>query len=286
MCRRSKRKDDPLVDLFLTKYKLNLLPLPLENADCGQVYVKRPGAKLGAVPGSIAELVTPEVRLPAARRNRPMPDIAGERSSAVSAKVGLNLLDNFLTALGAAAGIVNEIRAGYERNRASQVRFAFRDATRDSMDPFSIGTALIDHSWNARHPWIGDGNQYYVSAAVVRCPSLSITAEDDRSQGVDVGLDALNAVGVNAAISVQRHDRSSVTYQGRKRLAIGVELYDLRYDSERAKFEMGTEDVAVDLRRGREVELVPAFAGDDDEALVEAEELGTRPSTSAGVPPG
>jgi hypothetical protein len=273
MCKRSRRRDDPLVDLFLSRYKLNLLPLPLKTAACGQVYVQRPHARLGAVPGSIAELVTPKVVLPAVDPDEPLPDVAGERSSEVSLKLGLKLLGNFLLALGAAPAILDDLHAGYERSRATAVRFAFREATRDSMDPFSIGTALIDHTWIEQHPWVGVGNSYFVSAGVVRSKSISIETDAGSSAALDLGLDALSVAGADAGLSCKRHESGAVTYKGREPLAIAVELYDLRYNTELGKFEMGLEDVSGALRRGAEVELEPAFPAEDDEALLEVEEL-------------
>lgn len=273
MCKRRQSHRDPLVDLFLRKYKVNLLPLPIETAQCGQLYVQRPAATLGAVPGSIAELVTPAVTLPEPSIGEQLADVAGERSSGVPVKLGLKLLGNFLTALGVPPRLIDNVHAGYEHSVSHTLHFAFRDATRDAMDPFSIGTALIDHRFNAGHPWVGPGNRYFISAGVIRSGSISIDAEDERSDQVDLGLEALKLAGLDASISVQRHESGTMTYGGDKRLAIGVELYDLRFDDAAGKFTMGDGNVAVDLRRGVEVELVPAFPAGDDEALLEVETL-------------
>jgi hypothetical protein len=280
MCKRSNRRNDPLVDLFLSKYKLTLLPLPLETAECGQVYIKRPGAKFGAVPGSIAELVTPPIKLPAAVPDGVVPDIRGERSGAVPVTVGLKLLGNFLAALGVPPGLVNQVHAGYQRTGSTTVQFSFKDATRDEMDPFSIGTALIGRQWIAEHPWIGEGNLYYISAAVVRCSSISIDTDSDSSNTLDAGVGVLKLVNADASVSVKRHESGTITFKGTKRLAIGVELYDVSYDEALGKFSMGGRDAAVDVRRGKEVELQPAFPADDDEALLEVELLDQAGGTS------
>jgi hypothetical protein len=272
MCKRSA-PDDPLARLFFEQYHMNLLPMPRADARCGELYVKR-GRRMAAVPGDLQQLITPAVELPAPVAGQPMPDIAGTRSSAVSATVGLGLLEAFLVALGVTAGLVQEVRAGFDRHRVRDVRFQFRDATRDAIDPFTIASALIGHGFDPRHPWVGPGNRYFVSAAVVRSSAISIVAHDERGATVDAGADVLAAVQGDAKVVVERAAGGEITYQGGDRpLAIAVELYDLAYDEQGGRFVMGEADDAVELRRGRELELPAAFPAEDDELLLALDDL-------------
>jgi hypothetical protein len=112
-----------------------------------------------------------------------------------------------------------------------------------------------------------------VAAGVVRVRSISTIAEDSKARSVDVGVEALDAVTATASVSAARSNTGEVTYSGAKPLAIGVELYDLRFDEQAGKLVMGSEETAVTLRRGRPAPLSPAFPTDEDEALLELESV-------------
>jgi hypothetical protein len=264
MCKRSTA--DPLVRLFLDRYHLNLLPVPRERAACGQLYVKR--GRAVSAPGDVRELFEPAVELPPVLPDEVLADIAGTLSEKVTVKVGLSLLESFLVALGA-AGVVDKVKAGYQRSSASGARFRFADATRDSMDPLSLGTAFLDRRFIRRHAFVAPENRYYIVGAVVRTPSISILVEDQTSNAVDLGAEAMAVLDAEASVSAERLETGEIRYAGGKRLAIGVELYELRFDEGEQRLEMLTPEDVVDLRRGRPVAPSPVFLGEDDDAMLE-----------------
>jgi hypothetical protein len=275
----SKRsKPDPLVRTFIDTYHLNLLPIPRENAACGELYVKR-GKKVSA-PGDARELLQPRVTFPPVAPDEKLAELRGTASSSIDAKAGLGLLESFLIALGA-GGIVNKLKAGYEQKRVRSVQFRLEDATRDSMDPLSMGTALEGRRFRPNNPWVSPEAEYYIVAAVVRTPSLSLTAQDDRSNTVDLGADVLEAVSAEGGIELHRKQDGEITYAGSTALAIGVELYEIRHDTELNRLEMLPVDTAIALSRGRRPQPPPpSFLGDDDDIFIqlETEEDAPRPS--------
>jgi hypothetical protein len=270
-CKRTNNPD-PLVNRFLRDYGVNLLPIPRANARPGDLYVKT-GKKVKAVPGALEELVTPRVELPEPFEGEELADLSGVLSSGVDLKFGLGLLDGFLSALGLAAGIPASVSTSLERKGTHALRFEFDQVTRDSIDPFKLGTRLIGAKWNAAHPWVSEGNSYYVAGAVVRSPSLSMRADDGTGTAVDLDVEVFSAISGKAGISVQKQSSGAITYSDGKSIAIGVELYNLRYDEERGGFQMGDQQTAVDLKRGKRVQLEPEFPAEDDDALLEVEEF-------------
>src|SRR3954447_25077709 len=101
MCKRSD--DDPLVRHFVDQYRLNLLSIPRADADPGDLYVRDHHGL--AAPGAPAGFVPRAPQLPEPRRGEAVTGLSGKLSRRVSTKLGLGLLEAFLTALGA-AGIV------------------------------------------------------------------------------------------------------------------------------------------------------------------------------------
>jgi hypothetical protein len=261
MCKRGD--DDPLVQHFIDEYRLNLLAIPREGAEPGDLYVRdRHGI---AAPGAIASFVTPPPRLPDARRGEVVAGLTGRISRRVSFKIGLGLLQNFLLALGA-AGIVDKLRAGYEQGRTASVRFRFDGATRDAVDPGAIGRAVGACALDRSNAFVAEGNRYYLAAAVVRASSLSVIAEDGRERHVDLDADVLQAVSAQAGVEASRTAQGEVTYSGRP-LAIGVEVYEL--EERDGRLRLATVDEALRLR-GRPQALTPALIGGlDGDALID-----------------
>src|SRR5262245_17580395 len=122
---------DPLVRLFLDQYRLNLLSMPRERVRTGDLYVEDANGITAS--GQVEGFLTPPPELPKPLRGERMGDVSGQISRSISFDVGLGLLQNFLLALGA-AGVLDELRAGYEQERARTMRFRFIEATRDSID--------------------------------------------------------------------------------------------------------------------------------------------------------
>jgi hypothetical protein len=281
-----RSKPDPLVRTFIETYHLNLLPIPRARAACGELYVKRAAGI--AAPGDARELLEPRVQFPPVSAGEELAALRGTASTSVDARVGLGLLENFLVALGA-GGIVDKLKAGYEQKRVRSVQFRLEDATRDSMDPLSLGTALAGRHFRSGHPWVSPENEYYIVAAVVRTPSLSLAAQDERSNTVDLDVDALRAVSAEAGIDLHRQREGEITYAGATPLAIGVELYQIRHDAESDRLEMLPVETAIALSRGRPAPPPPAsFLGEDDDIFIylEPEQNGSQPSAREPGPPG
>jgi hypothetical protein len=260
MCKRSS--DDPLVRHFIDEYRLNLLSVPREHAEPGDLYVRDRGGI--SAPGAIAAFVSPPPALPEPRRGEIVSGLSGRLSHQISVRVGLQLLQNFLIALGA-VGIVDKLGAAYEHSRASSVRFRFDGATRDWIDPGLLGRAIGGAAFDRDNAFVEDGNRYYVVAAVVRAGALAVVAEDGREQRVELAADALQAVSAEGAVRVARTDAGEITYSGRE-LAIGVELYEI--GERQGRLRMSSVDEGLKLR-GRAQALTPALVGGlDGDALI------------------
>ena len=260
MCKRTS--DDPLVRHFVEHYRLNLLSMPREHVEPGDLYV-RDRAGISA-PGALAAFVTAPPELPEPRRRELVSGLKGELSHQVSLRVGLGLLQNFLTALGA-VGIVDQLAAAYERSRTTSVRFGFGAATRDSVDSGLLARAIGGATLDRDNAFVNEGNEYYVVGAVVRAGAISVVAEAGREQRVELSGEVLQAISAENAVQARRGATGEITYSGRE-LAIGVELYEIKERDGRLR--MSSVDHALTLR-GRPQTPTPALLGGlDGDALI------------------
>lgn len=260
MCKRNT--DDPLLRMFLDKYGLHLLYVPKENVAVGDLCVH--DGERTSRPGKVTYFLEPPLEMPPVTVGENMADVSGMVSHGVSARVGLGLLEGFLTALGA-AGIVNKVRASYEARNANVLKFRFARATRDSVDVLLLGSKLIRHKLVEDHPLYEEGYRYYLVTAVARTPSISIIAENAKTKAVNVDVGAMQIADVATGVSVEKSSEGEVTFVGGKSLAFGVELHELLYDTKRNKLKLKLPPGAIRVLRGaREASgrlVEPAFIG-------------------------
>lgn len=263
MCKRNS--DDPLVRMFLDRYKLNLLALPRERAFCGEIYVRqRRRVSSGA---ALDGLVEPNVTLPPTFEGEQLSALEGELSNSVQFSAGISLLRGFLTAIGAGA-ILSKLSAHFERGRTAHLRFSFGEVTRDSMNPTGLATALQGRRLVAKNPLVQPNADYFVTAAVVRSPAIGVVAEDERKRRVELGAEALQVAGADTDVALESGANGELTFRGTTPLAIGLELYELRFD-EAGKLSMLAQDPRDPVHAGKEAVPDPAFLDPDGNVLLE-----------------
>jgi hypothetical protein len=243
MCKRTTT--DPLVRAFLDRYGLNLLMVPREGAAIGDLYVTQGPRVLP--PARVEEFLQPAVTLPPARQEV-LADLAAVTSRKMSWGAGIGFLEGFLTALGAFP-LVESAKTEYRRSDVTWLAFRFTNCRRIFTDLSAVGARLVGRQPHPDHPLRSPGSRYYMTTAVVQSPSLSVRAEqaDGRAPKIDISL--LRAVGVSASVSVAQTGAAELKYEGKRRLAIGVELIELTFDqADRLRF--ATPQPAMHLRDG------------------------------------
>jgi hypothetical protein len=266
VCKRST--PDPLLQLFLETYGLNLLSIPREKADAGDFYVRSNGRI--SSPGSIAYFLTPELEFPEVTRREAMAGVSGKITHAISFSAGVSLLEGFFTAIGA-VGAFTEVKTEYAKHDVHSLRFQFKDARRDSVDPGLVGSKLIRCKFNPNHALINPGNRYYLVTGVARSKGISVTAKTRGEQSIGLGAEVLKTADAEGKVAIEKEGEGTYSYTGRKWLAFGVELYELSYDERRAKMKMLVPEGAIAVRKENNAPLFkPAFVEtDEDEAFVE-----------------
>jgi hypothetical protein len=236
--RCNRDTNDVLARKFLDRYRVNVLVMPGRRVHCGSVYIQQGGRFTS--PGEVADLLEPAVTLGEPFVEDILPDLSGTWSDAFTASLGIQLLENFLTALGA-VGAIHELKASVKQSNARKVAFKFDSVSRESLSPIAIGTALVDHRLVTTNPWVQDGNRYYVVAAVLRSASLSVQGWDERDSAVDLGVGVATVVDADGAFEVKKRGTDELSYSGHEALAIGVELYELRWDEDRGQLTFHTQ---------------------------------------------
>ena len=97
MCKR-KDTTDPLLRTFFDDYGLHLLAIPRAGVSVGDVCI-RSGSR-SSIAGPVSSFLDPPVGMVTAQKDKQMGNVSGTVSDAVSTRIGANLLQSFLSALG------------------------------------------------------------------------------------------------------------------------------------------------------------------------------------------
>ncbi len=161
----------------------------------------------------------------------------------------------------------NKIAAEYQRKAVGKLRFSLKNATRNSVDPFAFGEALIPCRLNERQGWVAPGNRYFVTVGVMRSRSITVSAEDSRSNKVNVDVTGIaHVLAAHGKVAIEHGGEGSLTYKGKVPLAFGVELVEMAYSDDEQKFFISGVANAKKIRADTVIER--AFIGDPDQGNV------------------
>ena len=262
MCKRNT--DDPLVRMFLDRYRINLLAVPREGPPCGEIYVRQ-GRSVSDGAG-LAGLLTPAVTLPAVVEGQELTKLDGKLSNGVKVGAGLGLLQGFLTAIGAAA-VLSKLSTRFESSKTAELSFSFGGVTRDSMNVNSLAGALAGRRLVESNPLVQPGNEYYVAAGVVRSTAISVVAQDAAKRHVELGAEAAQVLNADVGVTLEEGGNGELTFRGSTPLAIGLQLYKLHFD-ESGALRMTAQDPRDPVHAGREPRPEPVLVAPDEETLL------------------
>lgn len=257
-----RNSNDPLLNVMLKKYHLNLLSIPRENVKVCDLYMQDGSSNQVSTPGNIINFVTPQIQIPKIAENEKMSDITGQASNDISGQVGLDFLKGFLDKLSV-AGLGGKIMGNYEGSKNNKIVFSFSDARRDSVDPFLLGSELKGRLFMKDNPLYAENRRYYVVTGIAKSKSINIELQGDEKQAADLTASISQIVDASGKLKLEKNQSGKITYTGDKDLAFGVELYEIGYSDEQGRFVMSPNKNAITLR-GDE----PAFIGDKDEGDV------------------
>ena len=261
-CKRTT--DDPLLKAFLDTYHLNLLAVPREKSQVGDLYVYSGGRT--SSPGHIAEFLEPRLQLPMIAKDEQMADVQGKFTGAVSFSTGVELLEGFFAALGHPA-IFQKIKLEYSRQKTHSFQFSFLKPLRDAVDVGVMGSRLIRHRFKKQHALVNEGNRYYLVTATAKSKNLTVNAQSKSRANIELDGKALGLANATNKVRMEKSGDGSITFSGSIPLVFGVELYELSYDQDEDKLKMTLPDGAIKVRSGlggpEEMPIQPAFIGGD-----------------------
>jgi len=152
-------------------------------------------------------------------------NVTGQRTSKLSASLGVHLLEGIL---GALAGSSVSVAAGYSGART--IQFAFNQVTKDTIDPLTVGSYLrdadIDVGNKVLERYVLGAQALYLIVETLKARDLTVTAETNKGGNVAVDADAIKDVGKGKlTIDASASAKGTVSFKGEKDLVFGFRCY-------------------------------------------------------------
>jgi hypothetical protein len=184
--------------------------------------------------GSVAEVWTSAVPVPAVGAPAPAAGIAGEKSSDLDLGIGLKLLSNVLAGLGAGISLPS-LSVGFKRAR--KIQFQFANVESSSITPFALGKFLANGVLDMSNPFVAQyfGNedtQEYIIFDVLKSDSLHVNAKSETGASVEADAAALSgALSSNVKVKAGAAGASELIFQGSVKATFAFKLFAVFFEN-------------------------------------------------------
>jgi len=250
---------DP-VTTELNKRGYNLVKLPRVGIDPMDVLGREDGnmEKLG----SIAEVWTSTVGLPAVGAPSPVAGITGEKSSDLDVGIGLKLLADALAGLGAGLSLPS-LNLAFKK--AKKVQFKFINVESTSVTPFGLGKFLANGTLDMSNPFVNhyfgnDETQEYIIFDVLKSDSISVAAKTETGTTVEADLGALSgALKANVRAEASSAGASEITFTGQVKATFAFKLFEVMFENGKwvPKGVGADDDLSFDIGAGGTATIEP-----------------------------
>lgn len=222
---------DPLVTTLRETFGANLVRVPELRVQPLCVVATR--RRRAAFQGDLSPLLSGKLVLPEGfRAQSPMADPQKTRTRNISAKVGLDILEKFLSGFGIAAPGINA-----HFTNTHEVAFSFQNVVRDWIDINLLGRALRGLAVDLKNPagriYIKkDRWRLLVIDSIIKSNGFSITATKANAGVAAINVSAVQQLvgNANASISTTSTSASHITFTGNDHLTFAFSVIEIRLD--------------------------------------------------------
>ncbi len=209
-------KDDSIT--YLNNLGYNVVKLPRENIKPLLVITGEKG-KLEPF-GHLSDLIIDARYEPSVIYNEEMPTITGKKSNKLDMKVGIDLLDRLLLAMGTTS---LGIEAAYKN--IDSIRIIFKNVLSDTILPIEIDKYLSSgrpKTGGLLDSWIDSKGKAYLITETIKSNAFGVIAYDKNGYSCKIDVSGIEDIlGGSGEIRLSIEQNNTVFYEGKKFLVFG-----------------------------------------------------------------
>ena len=184
--------------------------------------------------GSIDEVWTSSVPVPAIGTPAQVAGVTGEKTNDLDVGIGLKLLADALAGLGAGLSLPS-LNVAFKK--AKKVQFKFINVESTSVTPFALGKFLALGSLDMNNPFVShyfgnDETQEYIIFDVLKSDSISVTAKTETGTTVEADIGALSgALKASVSAKASSTGASEITFEGNVKATFAFKLFEVTFEN-------------------------------------------------------
>jgi hypothetical protein len=209
----------------LKKLGYNVVRLPREGIAPLQLMGVQKGEALQL--GGLDKLIVPgAATLPSIIPNEQAGGVNGQRSSDLSAAIGLNILGAIIGSMGGNLGIKSQYKS------AHTITFEYADVTGDAVAPLDVGEYLrkgvIDAENKIVEQYVLGNGRLYLITRTLKSKKFRVEAKSSGGDSVAVDVSVIQkTLGGNVAVNLVSGSADAVSYEGKVPLVFGFQCLDV-----------------------------------------------------------
>jgi hypothetical protein len=236
-CKRNHT--DPLLQLLLKKYHLNMLRMPQEGLKVGELLIEQQ-KDVPTIRCSLTDVFTGKLPNLSGLKDKSIQLLEDQESDNMRAKAGLSLLDKLLQFVPGASA-----KAAAAYSKAEDVKVTLKELTRETVKFADLSTFLHAAEVRKEQSLFREGDSLFVITSIVRSSGIQVRATDAAGKSVDAKLGVKSLGEGSVQVKAESKGGGRMLYTG-KPLAIGVELF--RIESVDGTFRLMATNEAVAVR--------------------------------------
>jgi hypothetical protein len=273
VCRRGG--EDKLLNKLTVKWSVNLLRIPREGIQVGDVFVAQ--KRILSQWDRLSNLYTPKLVLPEPDKQS-VPDMDKDESQRYAADVGFEALQGFLQGLGVPP---LPLRASIEAARHTRVSLSFNvgGVARTALLPGEIKREMERRAKGSRWGVVDPKRRYLVAHAVWTATSLQIKLEGGREAVGELSARLKGVAGATGKLKTTHDASGTIKYHRDDPVVFGIQVTAVQF-KDRVPLLEGAPDLSPRLVRGEGGQE----GATDEEQEAEQQEYGVLIGAKDGSP--
>ncbi|MET4046063.1 hypothetical protein ABIC03_007802 [Bradyrhizobium sp. RT6a] len=230
---------DPLLQLLLGTYHLNMLRIPQEGLAVGELVIEQQKGT-ATIRCPLTEVFTGKLPNLKGPKDDSITALEDESSGKLKTKAGLSFLDKLLRFVPGASA-----KAAGAYNQVEHVAIKLKMLTRETVNFGTLSNFLGAAEIKEDQSLFQEGDRLFVITAIVRSSGIQIHSTDAAGQALDAKLGVKGFGEGNLRVDAESKGGGRMLYTGKKALAIGVELFGIEPVGGKFKLRATNEPVAV-----------------------------------------
>ncbi len=242
-----KDTNDPLLQIILEKYHLNLLSFPRENISIGDIFVNN-GESVAMV-GNLNGFMDINFERTHIITDEMLWDLSSVLSGQISSRSILPYIEAYLNSMGA-QNVYPRLRSAYEAKGGYSISINFIDAAPDYINAFLLSKLISSNKPHGQSNFLNfDNFRYYIVASLARSQSFAFIMYDKFVRPIHIKVDDI-LTAETGDIHIEKQETGQLIFRGKKRLVFGVELYKLIYEKNGNKLSLAISKEQIRVRGG------------------------------------